>query len=607
MEFLNPTALYGFFALPLLLVPYLLRRKPRRYVFSSLLIFAAMGADPTVRPWGRLRLPLIFFLQLLLLALMVLSLGEPVFTARPSKVAIVMDNSASMQALEEGKPRFVLAQEKATDILSEMGSSAVLDLYVTAPRLERFGGRSFSAAEAVRSLRGLKPVDLAEAQLDYNDALGQLAREQEFDRIYLITDRPARGQSGAVRVLTVGQPRANVAITSFAVHHGSLADPRLNASAEVANFSAVEARIKVTLRGDGAPLATRELAVAGGAQTGASFEGLPLHTYYEAEIDPRDALALDNRRFAVAPAAKKLRVLGISPRPQELSSLRAIAGVELDIVAPAAYEKTDRSGYDLEIFHFAAPAALPRNPALFILPPDQSELVDLREPAADPLVSGWREGHPLTRYVNFSLLRPRYARALTPQVPGESIVRSAAGTLLFATMKHGVRYLVLGFDPFPFLGQTNLPMSILTVNIVDWFFSFSGAREKATGEPITVSAVQSGDRIITPAGETLSLRPGAAVFRAPLYQGIYQLVRQSGKSVIAVNLRDFNESDLRRPALIELSGESAGKSDKAVLLPSWSYFLLGALLLLLFEWFIDPRMARFGRRSQTRASAPSRI
>ena len=607
MEFLNPTALYGFFALPLLLVPYLLRRKPRRYVFSSLLILAAMSAEPTVRPWGRLRLPLIFFLQLLLLALMVLALGEPVFTARPSKVAIVMDNSASMQALEEGKPRFVLAQEKAADTLSELGSTAVLDLYVTAPRLERFGGRSFSPLEAVRALRGLKPLDLAEAQLDYNDALGQLAREQEFDRIYFITDRPARGQSGAVRVLTIGQPRANFAITSLAVHPGSLADPRLNASAEVANFSAVDERIKITLRGDGASLATRELAVAAGAQASARFEGLPLHAYYEAEIDPRDAMALDNRRFAVAPAAKKLRILGISPRPQELTSLRAVAGVELDLVAPAAYEKTDRSGYGLEIFQFAAPAALPRNPALFILPPEQSELVDLREPATDPLVSGWREGHPLTRYVNFSLLRPRYARGLIPQVPGESIVRSAAGTLLFATMKHGVRYLVLGFDPFPFLGQTNLPMSILTVNIVDWFFALSGAREKATGEPIAVGPAQSGDRIITPAGETLSLRPGTAVFPATLYQGIYQLARQTGKSFIAVNLRDFNESDLRRPALIELRGESNNKSDKSVLLPSWSYFLIGALLLLLCEWFINPPMARFGRRSQTRSSAPSRI
>ena len=43
MEFLNPTALLGLFALPLLLIPYLARRKPRRLVFSSLLLFLEGG------------------------------------------------------------------------------------------------------------------------------------------------------------------------------------------------------------------------------------------------------------------------------------------------------------------------------------------------------------------------------------------------------------------------------------------------------------------------------------------------------------------------------------------------------------------------------------
>jgi hypothetical protein len=63
MEFLNPAALYGFFALPLLLVLYLIRRKPRRVVFSSLLLFlGGQGMQATAKPWGRLRLPPVFFL-----------------------------------------------------------------------------------------------------------------------------------------------------------------------------------------------------------------------------------------------------------------------------------------------------------------------------------------------------------------------------------------------------------------------------------------------------------------------------------------------------------------------------------------------------------------
>src|SRR5688572_17476715 len=130
MEFLNPAALYGLLALPLLLIPYLIRRKARRVVFSSSLLFAAMGYPTVSRPWERLRLPPIFFLQLLLLTLLILALSEPVFSVRPSKIAVVLDNSASMQTLEGEKSRFALAQEQAMSLVSELSAAATVDVYL---------------------------------------------------------------------------------------------------------------------------------------------------------------------------------------------------------------------------------------------------------------------------------------------------------------------------------------------------------------------------------------------------------------------------------------------------------------------------------------------
>ena len=121
MEFLNPTALYGLLALPLLLLPYLIRKRPQRVVFSSLLLFADLAANASGRPWGKLRLPPIFFLQLLLLTLLILALGEPVFSVHPTKIAIVLDNSASMQTMEGGKSRFTLAKEKRVGFLPMSG------------------------------------------------------------------------------------------------------------------------------------------------------------------------------------------------------------------------------------------------------------------------------------------------------------------------------------------------------------------------------------------------------------------------------------------------------------------------------------------------------
>ena len=61
-------------------------------------------------------------------------------------------------------------------------------------------------------------------------------------------------------------------------------------------------------------------------------------------------------------------------------------------------------------------------------------------------VSNWRDPHVLTRYINFNLFRPTYARPLKPQTAGDIVIDSAAGPLAFATERQGVRYLALGIS-----------------------------------------------------------------------------------------------------------------------------------------------------------------
>lgn len=592
MDFLNPAALYGLLALPLLLIPYLIRRKPKRVIFSSLLLFTEPGTRAGGRPLGRLRLPLIFFLQLLLLTLLILALGEPVFSLRASNIAIVLDNSASMQALENQQTRFALAQGKARELLADLGVTGKVDLYLTAPRLEKVRGATFEPNEAAGVLAALTPYDLADTPIDYQSSLSQMATERKYDRVFLITDHPAAGQTDALRVITVGQPRDNFAVSSFNIFHASLVRPRLEATAEVANFSTKDERIRVALRGGGAVIASREMSVAAGKTAQANFAGLPAYTYYEVEIEARDALPLDNRRFAVPPAVQNLRILGVSPRPQALSSLRSISGVSLDLIAPQEYDKIDRSGYGLEIFHYAAPPVLPGNPALFVLPPDENPLVDLAKPVSRPAVSSWREPHPLTRYVNFALFRPAFSRPLRPRISGESIIESPAGVLVFAAQQRGFRQAVLGFDIFPYLGRENLPVSVFTLNLLDWFFQGSGAEGRVTGAPLTFSYTQQGNFLLTPKGDKITLNPGVNNFPATYFQGIYQVDRGAQRELFAVNLKNNNESDLRQPTPIELRDVSSGGGRVSALFSIWPYLLLISLFLLLVEWFVNPRPLR---------------
>jgi len=597
MEFLNPTALFGLLALPLLLIPYLIRRKPRRVAFSSLLLFLESGNATSAKPWGRINLPPIFFLQLLLLALLILAWREPVFSIRPTNIAIILDNSASMQALEDGKSRFALVQESASSLVSELGAGGKVDLYLTTPRLEKIHAASLSPGEATGIIAAQVPYDLAEPPIDYGDLLAQLGRQQKYERVYLLTDHPARGQNAAARVITVGQPRANFALTNFAVQRSSLANARLEALVEVANYSERDEKLKIVLLANGAALANREIAVGAGKTASVSFGGFAEQPFYEVEIVNRDALPLDNKRFAVAPAARNLRILGITPRPRELESLKAIPGVQIDIIAPGDYDKAERAGYGLEIYHFAAPAILPSGAALFILPPGNSSWVTLGAPVFNVAVSNWRDPNVLTRYVNFNLFRPTYARPLKPQTAGDIVLDSAAGPLAFATERQGVRYLTLGFDPLPYLGKDNLPMSVFTLNVLDWFFENLSGNNQATGEAIFLGNVKIGDRLTLPSGKSLAITPGAAFFGGAFFQGVYRLSRGGKTDLFARNLLDRSESDLRTAGTIAVGDANKGSTGASVLFSFWPYLLVASLALLLLEWFVSPRMSawRFAR------------
>jgi hypothetical protein len=363
----------------------------------------------------------------------------------------------------------------------------------------------------------------------------------------------------------------------------------MQASAAVANYSSRDEKVKIVLKSGAATLSSRELTVPAGRTATTAFEGFAERPSYEVEIAARDALALDNRRFAVAPGSRDLRILAVTPRPQAAGTLRSIPGVAVDVVSPEEYAKFEGRDYGLEIFHFATPAQLPRNPALFILPPESSTLVNLGPPIFNVQISSWRESHGLTRYINFSLFRPTYARPLKPQSPGQIVIDSPAGALAFAIERPATRYLILGFDPLPYLGRDNLPMSIFALNFLDWFFESGGSRSQATGEPISLTGVQAGDALMTPAGEKLALKPSLGSFSGTFYQGIYQRVRGAASEFYARNLDSLGESDLRTPAPIELRGASGASGSASVLYSFWPYLLLASLLLLLLEWFINPR------------------
>ena len=319
------------------------------------------------------------------------------------------------------------------------------------------------------------------------------------------------------------------------------------------------------------------------------------YPYYEAEIEARDALPLDNRRFAVPPAAQNLRILGISPRPQALSSLRSIAGVSLDLIAPQEYEKTDRSGYGLEIFHYSAPAVLPGNPALFVLPPDNNPFVDLASaclPTGRVQLARAPSTNPLCQFRSLStcIFTPIAGRGY----PASQSSRARRDHSFSQPSGAGFAKLVLGFDHFPLPGAGKPAGFSLYPKSLGLVLSGFGSGGQSYRRAAHLWLLRSRETFsLTPRGDKITLSTQAPIdFAATYFQGIYQVDRGASRELFAVNLNNKNESDLRQPTPIELRDVSNAGGKFSALFSIWPYLLLISLLLLFIEWFVNPRPLR---------------
>src|SRR5258708_434257 len=118
---INPGALILFAIVPALLLAYLARERPARVTVSSVLAFRALRGFRKERFGGWPRLDWSFFVELLILSLAVLAIAQPYLIRTSNPIAIVLDNSAPMQAFtRDGATRFDRAKREASAMLSNL-------------------------------------------------------------------------------------------------------------------------------------------------------------------------------------------------------------------------------------------------------------------------------------------------------------------------------------------------------------------------------------------------------------------------------------------------------------------------------------------------------
>src|ERR1700680_761067 len=126
MGLLNPGALIFFAIVPALVPASLARERPARVTVSSVLVFRALHAMRKERFGGLPKFDWTFFVELLILSLAVLAMARPYLIGHGNPIAVVLDNSAAMQArTRDGTTRFDQARKEADAMLSNSDASTV--------------------------------------------------------------------------------------------------------------------------------------------------------------------------------------------------------------------------------------------------------------------------------------------------------------------------------------------------------------------------------------------------------------------------------------------------------------------------------------------------
>lgn len=538
--FVAPLALIALAALPALAAIYWLRNRYRRQVVSSLILWVDQRQP---REGGmrlqRVQTPLLFFLEILVLALLAMGAADPHLPLRDVRrpIVVVLDDSFSMTA---GNPQSA-RDRAAAALLNELESSGEFSATLIA-----------AGPEPVVLAQQLSQISLVREALDQwqphseSSAIGRavaLATETGGPRarVLVLTDEEPDQppQPGLVRWWAFGKPLPNIAITNAVRSAGETGDRAL---LEVTNLSDQPARTVLNLTGQ-----PRQIQLDAGASQRLWIDLGTSAAPLRAQL-AQDALAADNVAELLPPIARpvamNLKLHNESIQPLLEQTLRATQQTRDAGIAPPELLVTDR-------------------PLPSIAAPESWRLrIIVEDPASSyvgPFVTD--RAHPLLEGV--SLDGVIWAGGESP-LPGRPLVMTGDVPLLTVVDRpEGGRDITLRLRPDLSTLGSSPALPILMWNLVHWRqLHLPGPADVnlRLGAQTTITPPRGAIslRVHTPAGDTFDL-PAAG---EPVPLRVQQVGRYRIETIFADNATEPADADVITPTYeLAVSALARGESD----------------------------------------------
>lgn len=616
----------GIFAL------YFLRLKRKPIEVPSTFLWKKSIEDLRVNAlWQRLRKNILLLLQLLVCAWVLMSLTRPTMesTASGRRLIILIDNSASMSATDIRPNRLADAKIKANAIVATMQSGDATMVIATSDVARVVSSYTENTADLKARIASIETTarrtNLREA-LTIASGLANPQRAGEEDAeavpasLYLISDgrfpEIADIPLGNLNLtyLSVGTSNHNLAITGLAARPNDADPTKLAVFAKVQNFSDRPITTEARLLVDNKPIDLQRLTVGPGSEQPMSFRlSTPQSAVLSVDLQAADDLAVDNRAWAVINPPRRVRMLVVGADNPILKAvlkteqLAKLATIEFESAkfADSDFERDQRfANFDLIVFDRCSPKTMPPCNTFFIrsLPPTLKDAKPIN--AEGPIVLNWKAEHPVLRYLSIDDVNVVSASIVTAPRGADTLIESDKGPLLFAQPRGIYTDLIQTFALVDDSGswKTDWPLKLsfplYIINVVRALGNADseGQQNLHPGDPIAYRSPEdvAVATVEYPSGKKAEIKrsPGGRFEVLDTEEvGIYTISAGKSERRYAVNLFDFEESNIRPAEQVKI-GAVAAKDASAEFVTKrelWKPLALVALLFLLFEWYVYNR------------------
>ncbi|MFO0554543.1 MAG: VWA domain-containing protein [Polyangiaceae bacterium] len=557
-----------------------LKRRPVPVPFSKLWERILRDKEATSL-FSQLKRLLSLLLQLFLLALLLLAMGDPrtAINVKDGRTLVVLiDASASMQATDVDPTRLEEGKRRVKEMVRGLGAN---DHVLIAQMDTSITPLSTMTSEIPELEHAIAAVQPTETRADFARGLRfavDALRGQTLPEVVVVSDGalgPASDAFGqvdlgdiALSYIHVGNGDRNAAITAFSVRRYPLDKSRFEAMIEITNTSKDDLDLYLDIYGEVGIAQKQRLKVKAGERlprffpnfSGVSHKARAEISLLQTEervdennekrvvgkedfdekgnrVAVHDDLPIDDVAYALMPERRRARIQVVSAGNMYLeAALLLDEYLDVTWVGPNDYPAAGE--FDVTIFDNVAPALTGSSGHILYLNPTGKNVpftVDKEILDDDPNNKlGFDEfdyEHPIARHTQLQDVQFSRAHVLKGQKEDKIIGASFKGPILIAGRRQGFKFVALGFD----IRESDLPLRVswplFLLNTINDFVeedtSYISSFATGTIWRIPAPLAEEIATLIPPTGlearRTVPVSDGRAVYLG-MHSGFYGLV-----------------------------------------------------------------------------------